>query len=102
MCRTCSDGWAGIVKVPGTVGRSKTEASIRVEEPGDADTTTPSGNLALNKDGIDKPKEWPRTLAYFSSQDDPAHRTTDGVKDFVSSSAKKIWCDWERDTFHTL
>ncbi|NBH15775.1 DUF4982 domain-containing protein, partial [Lachnospiraceae bacterium] len=91
---------AGIVKVTGISGKSQTEASVRVEEQ--TDTNTPAGkNLALNADGVNKPKEWPRTFAYISSPDDPAHRATDGVKEFVSNASKQIWCDWESGVFHT-
>ncbi|MEY8392970.1 Ig-like domain-containing protein [Lachnospiraceae bacterium 45-W7] len=91
---------AGIVKVNGTVGRSQTEASVRVEKQ--ADTSTPAGeNLALNENGVNKPKQWPRTFAYYSSGSDRVHNATDGVKDFVTDSSKKIWCDWERGVYHT-
>ncbi len=90
----------GIVKVKGTAGDLEAEASVRIAEQSEIDT--PVGkNFALNANGINEPKKWPRTLAYFSSNGDKAHHATDGVKAFVTNSNKRIWNDWQQGKFHT-
>lgn len=93
---------AGTVRVTGSAGKAQAEAVIRVEEAAADENNTPAyTNLALNENGASAPREWPRTFAYVSASGDPTHNATDGVKEFVSGSSKKIWSDWESGKYHT-
>ncbi len=92
----------GIVTVMGKVGNADAKATVRVgEAAADANNTPVGANLALNENGINESTTWPRTFAYVSSSNDLAHRATDGVKEFVSGSGKRIWSDWEDGVYHT-
>lgn len=92
----------GIVTVLGKAGKADAKATVRVANAeADANNTPIGANLALNENGRNASTSWPRTHAYISASGDLAHNATDGVKDFVSGTGKRIWSDWENGVYHT-
>lgn len=84
-----------IVQVTGTVdlGSGKTmkaSASVRVAEG------TATDNIALKQSG----STLPLAVSFYAPESDTAANINDGKKTFDISSAKKVWSDWERDTYH--
>lgn len=81
-------------EVEGTVEGTDLKAQATVVL---AEAVIPTTNIALNasKTGL------PLAIAYVSSGADNPFNATDGKKDFVTNGSKKIWSDWERNTYHT-
>ena len=84
------------VTVPGTVQVENTTlsttASVRVVSLEEVTSQIVSQQVAGST--------LPLAVSFYSPDGDSATNINDGSKEFSNQAGKKIWSDWQRDTFH--